>query len=446
MRQNTSTTARTAYAARWLYDGTRVLENHAVIVEDSTISTVLPVADLGPNIPLQHHAGCTLIPGLIDTHMHFMRFQGPLFLAYGVTTVRDTGNDLEWILQCRREWPQQTWPRLICLGPLLDGTPPGHPLVARPINDPDDALAAVRQTAAAEVDGIKLYASIEAAWIPAMVRESHAAGLKVSMHCLPHGVLVAGRAGVDEFYHLDGILADIWPEHPPGWLSVWGHPDFGKTWDRQQQVADAIAAMGLTSTPTLAYWDSQWRMRQEAGPFPAEGRYMPADLFRWAAAEPDSELGATWRRALEAAQRFQGLLLAREVPVLAGSDTPCGGILPGQSLWRELALLVEAGLEPIGALEAATAAAADFLERPELGRLQKGAAADMAIVHGDLRQGIPDRPQIELVVRGGATYRPDQLLHAAETIDSSWRDDPWGRQFAQHGHHRASADRPGPRE
>ena len=85
-----------------------------------------------------------------------------------------------------------------------------------------------------------------------------------------------------------------------------------------------------------------------------------------------------------------------------------------------------------------------FLERPELGRLQRGAAADMAIVHGDLRQGIPDRPLVELVVRGGTTYRPDQLLQAAETIDPSWRDDPWGRQFAQHGHRRASSVRASP--
>jgi imidazolonepropionase-like amidohydrolase len=430
---------RTAYAAGWLFDGDRVLENHAVVVEDSTISSVVPLPELSPAIPLHSYPACTLMPGLIDTHMHFMRFQGPIFLAYGVTAVRDTGNDLQWILQCREEWPQQPWPRIFCLGPLLDGTPPNHPLVARAIDDLDTAVEAVRQTAAADVDGIKLYASIAAEWMPAMVQESHAAGLKISMHCLPHGVLAAARAGVDEFYHLDGILADIWPDHPPDWLSVWGDPDFGKTWDQQRQVADAIAAIGLTSTPTLAYWDSQWRMRQEAGPYPEERQYMPADLFQWSSATPDAELGATWQRALAAAQQFQGLLLERDVPVLAGSDTPCGGILPGQSLWRELALLVEAGLGPIAALRAATAAAADFLECPQLGRLQKGQAADMAIVRGDLTQVIPNRPKIELVVRDGARYQPDQLLQAAQTIDPSWRDDPWGQQFAQHWTKRAAA-------
>ena len=119
---------RAAYTAEWIFDGESVLENHAVVVENDTISRVMPLAELAPDIPLHQYAACTLIPGLIDTHMHFMRFQGPLFLAYGVTAVRDTGNDLKWILQCREAWPQQAWPRILCLGPLLDGTPPGHPL------------------------------------------------------------------------------------------------------------------------------------------------------------------------------------------------------------------------------------------------------------------------------------------------------------------------------
>ncbi len=428
----------TAYTADRVFDGDRILENQVVLVEDKVVSDTIALGDLPADMPLQQDLGCTLIPGLIDTHMHFMRWQGPLFLAYGVTSVRDTGNDLAWILQCRDEWPRQPWPRILCLGPLLDGTPPGHALVTHAITDTDSAIVAVQQTAAAAVDGIKLYASIAAEWIAPMAKTSHAAGLKVSMHCLPHGVLAAGRAGIDEFYHLDGILADIWPDHPPGWLAVWGDPGFDKTWDRQREVADAIAAMHLVSTPTLAYWDSQWRMRT-TDPFPEERQYMPSDLFQWSAAEPDAELGATWQRAWQAALRFQGLLLERQVPTLAGSDTPCGGILPGQSLWRELSLLVIAGLNPVGALRSATSAAADFLERPELGRLQKGCAADFAVVRGDLSQQIPEQPELVSVMRNGTSYAPDVLLQAAEPVNPSWRAEPWARQFAEHWAKRTAA-------
>ena len=149
-----------AYAADRIYDGDRVLADHAVVGEDQSICRVLPLAERPTDLPVDRHPGCTIIPGLIDTHMHFMRWQGPMFLAYGVTSVRDTGNDLEWILQCRDEWPRQTWPRILSLGPLIDGTPPGHSLVARAVTDIESAVAAVRETAAAGVDGIKLYARI----------------------------------------------------------------------------------------------------------------------------------------------------------------------------------------------------------------------------------------------------------------------------------------------
>lgn len=70
-----------------------------------------------------------------------------------------------------------------------------------------------------------------------------------------------------------------------------------------------------------------------------------------------------WRRALRAAQTFVGLLLDRNVPVLAGSDVPCGLVAPGRNLWRELELLAEAGMSPAHALRAATSAAADFIGR-----------------------------------------------------------------------------------
>ena len=421
-----------AYASERVFDGDRFLGHHAVVIEKGMVSDVVPLAALPRNIPSYQQPDCTIIPGLIDTHVHFMQWQGPLFLAYGVTAVRDTGNELQWILERRRQWQDNPWPRILCLGPLLDGPSPHHPVVARRITDLDSAIAAVRETLAAGVDGIKLYVGIAPEWMPGMVRESHEGGRKVSMHCLANGVLAAGRAGVDEFYHLDGILADVWPDHPPGWLDVWGDPGFAGTWDRQQEAAAAISHMGMAATPTLAYWDSQWRMRAEEGASPEERRYMPPDLARWASAEPDSAAAARWRCALEAAQRFMALLLERHVTVLAGSDTPCGGILPGQSLWRELSLLAESGMSPPRALRAATSDAADFLERPGLGRLRKGQSADLVFVRGNLTKHIPQRPEIVLVVRDGAVYQPPELLQAAEAAASTMTSDPWARQFERH--------------
>ena len=421
-----------AYAADRVFDGDRTWDHHAVLVKGRTVLEIVETASLPPEVLVHRLAGATILPGLIDTHIHFMRWKGPVFLAYGVTTVRDTGNDLEWILQRREESRKQQWPRIVSLGPLLDGPSPSHPLVARSITDEKSAVEAVRETVAAGVDGIKLYASIKPHWIPAMVRESHQGGCKVSMHCAAHGVLVAGRAGVDEFYHHDGILADVWPERPPGWLHVWGDAGFSATWDRQQEVADAIAGMGMTATPTLAYWDSQWRMRSEVGSTSEEREYVPEDLFTWTSAKLDPVAAEAWKRGMEAAQRFTGLLLEREVRVLPGSDTPCGGILPGQSLWRELDLLVSSGMTPEQAIRSATSQAADFMEKPELGRLRAGSSADLIGLHGDPFQKIPTRPKIAFVVRDGVAYQHDELLKSARQSQDSWEEDPWGRQYASH--------------
>ena len=120
------------------------------------------------------------------------------------------------------------------------------------------------------------------------------------------------------------------------------------------------------------------------------------------------------------------------MPLLAGSDVPCGAVPPGLSLWRELSLLVEAGLSPKQALRSATSDAATFLGRPELGRLCPGAAADMVVVRGDPTERIPERPEIPMVVRNGVVYRPDALLASADAAKGTLKEEPWGLQFARH--------------
>lgn len=432
---------RFACAAARVFDGERTLADHAVLVEKGVVSAIVPRRSLPEGVPLWHEPDSTILPGLIDTHVHFMRWQGPLFLANGVTTVRDVGNSLEWILARRREWEENLWPRILCVGPLLDGEKPYHTIVSRRCTDAADAVTAVRETAAAGVDGIKLYVGLKPEWLPAMAREGHAAGCKVSMHCSGSGVLVAGRAGVDEFFHLEGILADIWPTHPAGWLNVWGMTELSHTWDRQREVADAIRDLGMTATPTLAYWDSQWRVRTADHLCSGEMRHVPSAIVESQGTQPaDPVVSAQWRRALHAAQRFVGLLLERDVLLLAGSDVPCGAVPPGLSLWRELSLLVEAGLSPTQALRTATSAAATFMGQSQLGRLLPGSAVDLVLVRGNPMERIPERPDIALVIRHGTVYRPDDLLAAAETAASTLREEPWGLQFALH---RAGSAAPG---
>jgi hypothetical protein len=421
-----------AYTADRVFDGSHVRVNHAVLVQNGTVTGIRPSSELDRAIPVFSMPGCSLLPGLIDAHIHFMPWQGPQFLAFGVTTVRDIGNDLHWILARRTEWPGKPWPRILCVGPLIDGPHAFHKFVSCACADLPSAVLTVRETARAGVDGIKLYVGLSPDWLSPMVREAHAARLKVSMHCAGTGVLHAGRAGVDEFFHLDGLLTDLWPDHPPGWLNLWGSPDMSRRTDRQREIADEIRELGLTATPTLAYWDSQWRARTPDYPHSADLRRVPPQIIKWQAGGTADPSGSEqWRKALDAAQQFVGLLHERGVPLLAGTDVPCGAVPPGLSLWRELQLLVVAGLTPEQALRTATTDAANFLGHPELGRLMVGSSADLAFVRGNPFERIPDPPDIPLVVRQGQPYSPTELLAAASQEPLS-TEDPWYRQFRLH--------------
>ena len=418
-----------AFSGARVFDGKRTVADQAVLVRNGMVSDVVPRDSVPTAAAHYHEQDCTVLPGLIDTHVHFMRWQGPQFLAFGVTTVRDTGNPLRWILDRRGEWEDKRWPRILCLGPLLDGPAPVHEVVCRRCADLADALVAIQETTKERVDGLKFYVGLDPEWLPAMVEDGHAGGHKVSMHCAGGGVLGAVRAGVDEFFHLAGISVDVWPGHPPGWLDVWGVPEFARTLDRQRVLADRIRESGVTATPTLAYWDSQWRIRTPESLGPEDLRDTPPPMIEWQAVPPDPASSEQWRRALRAEQSFVGLLLERDVPVLAGSDVPCGLVPPGPSLWRELSLLAEAGMSPTQALRAATSDAAAFLGRHDLGSLTPGSTADMVFVRGDPLDAIPSRPDIAMTVRSGVAYSPEDLLTAEQ---EGLADEPWAVQFKRH--------------
>jgi imidazolonepropionase-like amidohydrolase len=157
---------------------------------------------------------------------------------------------------------------------------------------------------------------------------------------------------------------------------------------------------------------------------------VPPAMIEWQASQPpDPAASAQWRRALEAAQRFVGLLAERGVPLLAGSDVPCGAVPPGLSLWRELALLVEAGLSPAQALRAATSGAAAFMGQDQLGRLRPGSAADLVMVRGNPLERIPERPEVVMVMRQGKIFRLADLRAASAAAAATMAEEPWGLQL-----------------
>jgi hypothetical protein len=245
------------------------------------------------------------------------------------------------------------------------------------------------------------------------------------MHPIATDAIDAANAGVDELFHLDGLMNHLWPGHPPGWLELWGDPQASGALDRQGEVADLIAKAGTVVTPTLSYYRSRLGVVGDASLLPERARSWFEEVFD----KPTEDKMGLWRSALPSVQGFVELLHERGVPILAGTDVPW--VLPGRSLWTEMSLLSESGLGPVGALRSATSLSAKHLGLSQTGVLEAGRCADIAFVGGDPTSAIPEEPEIPLVIRGGKVYQAEQLVKSAMEENPDPALDPWGMELIE---------------
>src|SRR4029077_8017792 len=173
------------------------------------------------HIPKQAHVidgtGKFLIPGLWDMHVH--TFFGdwvpggkevtlPLFIANGVTGVRDMGSDLDLILAARRDTASGSLlgPRMIVAGPMLDGPHTQFP-ASIAIATPDDGRRAVQMLAERGVDFIKIQSYVPRDAYFAIAEECRRRGLVFAGH-VPDAVrgAEAASSGQQSFEHLIGIF------------------------------------------------------------------------------------------------------------------------------------------------------------------------------------------------------------------------------------------------
>ena len=161
----------------------------------------------------------------------------------------------------------------------------------------------------------------------------------------------------------------------------------------------------FSSDPRVAYMSNEVRRRWD-----------PSNDFRFRRWRPqDFELH---RQLLKADKQMVGIMFRAGVPLLAGTDAMNPYCMPGFGLHDELALLVESGLTPLAALQAATLRPAQFLHRSnELGSIAAGKRADLVLLSADPLADIRNTTQIQSVwLRGKYFDRAalDELLTAAK--------------------------------
>jgi imidazolonepropionase-like amidohydrolase len=377
-----------------------------------------------------------LIPGLVDMHAHTTGEHNALkekihhlYLAYGVTTVRDTGGNLTLLRQLRDGLDHGTklGPRLFFAGPLLDGATPVWPPMSIMVETPGRAHAAVQFLASQGVDFIKVYNWVPEASLIAILETAHALGLRVTGH-VPRTLTMtrAVQLGMDGLEHiritgrelLSAEEADRLDPLPVARRETLLWERFELESEAMERLVRALADSRIFLDPTLlvdsALSLDAYRIDTE-NPANAD---VPADVqAAFGGGERPAifdvsrvDLGVA-REGFVKRQRLVGMLAAAGVRLLAGTD--CFGLgkqLPGLGLQNELALLVEAGLSPLAALQAATVTAAESLgQQAHLGTLESGKLADIAMLEADPLVDIRNARRVRSVLKGGKVYDSAEL-------------------------------------
>lgn len=393
-----------------LIDGTGApaRRNASVYVEDGRIARIdtsgaAPKAEAG--LDVLDGSGKFLIPGLWDMHAHYEQVEwGPIYLAAGVTSVRDCGNEFDYITTVRDAIAsgRGIGPRLLVAG-IVDGNGP-IALGAITADTPAEARAVVRRYKDAGAVQIKIYSSMKPELVPVIADEAHKLGLTVTGH-VPQGMTSAQAVeqGYDGINHIHFVARDLLGMKR-------GQPlpplDF-KTPDARRQLAlfkqhhtvfdDTIALFELFSHPAATPLNS----------FEPGIDHVAAPL-----APALNAMGAPPERAEESARNYRYMLATlRELhrqglTIVAGTDQA----IPGYSLHRELEIYVEAGFTPMEALQAATSVPAKVLGLDkEVGTLQVGKRADMLLLEADPLADIHNTRRIAKTIANGSVYDPAPL-------------------------------------
>jgi imidazolonepropionase-like amidohydrolase len=395
-----------------------------VLIEGNRIREIARQGELAPpsGARVLSGTGKYLIPGLIDSHVHYRYpWLHRLYLANGVTTVRDMGGQVERVLTLRQELNLGNilGPRMAVSGMAIN---PGS---ARAMGV-DSAREMARKLVEAGVDGIKItgYTSRE---LEEVVEVAHAAGLIVYGHTGPKvdgrapGALAAVQGGLDGVEHGYGILEDSMgqPVEVPSDFDPSIRDHLFRYWygrmhrnfdtDKAETLIQSMVQADVYFAPTLVNINRNARTLAELEANPLLEYILEGDPNTLASfgEEERREWSSTMVRMKEVTRRFQqagGLLIA-------GTDSANGATLPGWSLHWEMELFVEAGISPMEALQAATVNNARVLRMDrELGTVEVGKYADLVILDDDPLEDIRNTQKIHRVIKDGILLDPRDLL------------------------------------
>jgi cytosine/adenosine deaminase-related metal-dependent hydrolase len=403
-----------------LIDGTGsapVLDS-AVVIQNGRIKAVGPRSRT--KIPKDANVidakGKFLLPGLWDMHAHFEQVEwGPIYLAAGVTTVRDCGNEFEFITAVRDAVAHNRGlgPRLL-LAAEVDGTSAMAIGVHR-VDTPEQARQLTVRFHDAGFQQMKIYNSVKLEELKVIADEAHRLGMTVTGH-VPQGLnaFQTIEAGQDQINHIQYVVDIMHAPFPEGMSS----PDRMKALaDLDLDSPDAKRAASFLKDhhtvvdPTMAVYELITATTAKPPPSfePGVAKIAPELAQPLTDVEPPSGQSQIGDRVFRKEVAIVGLLHRAGIPIVAGTDQA----VPGHSLHREIELYVQAGFTPMEAIQAATIvpARAMNLER-DSGTVEQGKRGDVILISGDPLADIHNTRNVEYVITNGTMYHTAELWQA----------------------------------
>ena len=413
-----------AFVGGMLIDGYEAEPIHraAIVVRGKKIVAVGPMDKV--NVPTDaiviDVSGRTIMPGLIDAHMHtdlighgdydqyykliggmerldeVMPIAAKQMLRAGVTSAIDLGTPFQ-ILDVRKKIDAGTLPgpRLTISGPwitrvYLEGVPDEYQVI---ITSPREAAAATRDLIAKGSDVIKTWVGMSEEDYRAVVGEAHKRGKKVHAHLYaPEAIRAAIDAGVDVFQHVGSARN---PPYDDALVNEIAH--------RNIPIVQTISHCIWVYPATVAFPERLYD--------PVHKQDMPSDIYADLIASFEDfhrlsyfkDIGRETRNAQKSAGQFI------EAGALIGGGTDAASPLNfhTQAMWHEMRALVEVGMTPIEVISAATKTNAEILgQADQLGTIEPGKLADIIILDGNPLADIDVLNDVGMVMKDGIIWYP----------------------------------------
>ena len=400
-----------------------VLTARSVIVTDGKITTIGDVKSTAvpKDAVVVDGTDRFLMPGLAEMHAHVPGAASKdlsrvlrLFAANGVTLIRGMlGEPSHLELRKKIDDRKILGPRLVTSGPSFNGSS---------VTGPAQAAAMVEEQFKAGYDFLKIHPGLSLAEFNAIADAANERGMPFAGH-VPEDVSVqqAIAAGIATIDHLDGYMPAlvVANDDPTGGFGGFFGVYLAEFADESaiDAIAAATAEKGVWNVPTETLFEqllsAEGAQRLADRP---EMKYMPpGTLENWKQAKAntlnDPQYNAqTVARAIELRRKLILALHRSGAGLLLGSDAPQVFNVPGFSLHRELAILVDAGLSPFEALQTGTVYPASFLNiEDRIGTVQTGLDADLVLLDANPLDDIANSRRVHGVMLRGRWLSRQEL-------------------------------------